>query len=57
MAKFTVTQLENRVNALNESMIKHGLLHKDYKQWESSRNYYVGKLTEMDEQDLKTIEI
>lgn len=57
MAKFTVTQLENRVKALNDKMMKEGEIHKDYKKWESSRNYYVGKLTEMDEYDLRTIEI
>ncbi len=57
MAKLTVTQLEKKVQELNDLMLTNGLLHKDYKKWESSRNYYVGKLTEMDEHDLKTIEI
>lgn len=57
MAKLTATQLEKRVQALNEQMTKHGEKHPDYKQWQSSRNYYVNKLTEMDEYDLVTIEI
>lgn len=57
MPKFTATQLEKRVAALNKEMQKHGENHPDYKKWESSRNYYVNKLTEMDEYDLLTIEI
>ncbi|MCI2229555.1 hypothetical protein MC378_10285 [Polaribacter sp. MSW13] len=57
MAKFTVTQLEKRVADLNTEMMKHGERHENYKQWQSSRNYYVNKLTEMDEYDLQTIEI
>lgn len=57
MAKVTVTQLENRVKSLNDKMMKEGEKHPDFKQWQSSRNYYVNKLTEMDEYDLQTIEI
>ena len=57
MAKFNITQLENRIGALNEKMLKEGENHDDYKSWEQSRNYYVAKLTEMDENDLLTIEI
>jgi hypothetical protein len=57
MAKFTVTLLENRVKALNDEMLKEGENHPKYKHWEASRNYYVSKLSEMDEYDLKTIEI
>lgn len=57
MAKYTVQQLENSAKALNEQMLKHGESHKDYKKWESSRNYYVSKLTQMDEYNLQTIEI
>lgn len=57
MPKLTSTQLEKRVASLNEQMQKHGEKHPEYKQWQSSRNYYVNKLTEMDEYDLLTIEI
>lgn len=57
MANLTVSQLEHRVKCLNDKMLKEGEKHPDYKQWQSSRNYYVNKLTEMDEYDLKTIEI
>ena len=57
MAKFTVKLLEGRVKGFNDKMILEGEKHPKYKQWEASRNYYVNKLSEMDEYDLKTIEI
>jgi hypothetical protein len=57
MANFTVTQLEGSVKALNDEMLIHGEKHPKYKEWKTSRNYYVSKLSEMDEYDLKTIEI
>ena len=55
--KVNETHIEMRIKRLNEQMQLHGENHKDYKQWESSRNYYVAKLSYMDENDLKTIEI
>jgi hypothetical protein len=57
MAKYTVLQLEKKVRALTNEMIKIGEQGKKYKQLESTRSYYVGKLSDMDENDLLTIEI
>lgn len=58
MAQFTVTQIEDKVKALNEKMMHfEAQKHPKYYQWEANRNFYVSKLTEMDEYDLKTIEI
>lgn len=57
MAKFTVTQLEKKVEALNNWLMNNKDSDPKYKQIQQSRNYYVNKLTEMDEYDLQTIEI
>lgn len=57
MAKFTVTQLEKKVEALNHWLMNHKDDHPEAAQIKQSRNYYVNKLTEMDEYDLPTIEI
>tara|TARA_R110002096_G_scaffold369525_1_gene562765 strand:- start:1381 stop:1554 length:174 start_codon:yes stop_codon:yes gene_type:complete len=57
MAKVTVTELENRVATLLNKMEKEGRKHKDYNKWNSSRDYYINKLSYMDEHDLLTIEL
>ena len=57
MAQFTVTQLEAKIAALNAQIEKGGDFHEDCKKWKSGRDYYINKLIEMDEYDLKTIEI
>lgn len=57
MPKLTVENLESRVARLLEQMEMYGRKHKDYKQWSSSRDYYIAKLNYMDENDLQTIEL
>lgn len=56
MAKYTVKQLEERVSLLRKQIETHGKNHPDYKKWQTSSNYYVGKLAYMDDNDLITIE-
>ena len=57
MAKVTATFLENKVAELNDWLQNHHKLDPLYTQKEQQRNYYVSKLSEIDEYDLKTIEI
>jgi hypothetical protein len=57
MAHVTVTMLERKVGVLNAWINNHHKLHHLTAQKLQERNYYVAKLTEMDEHDLKTIEI
>ena len=57
MAKLSVNTLEKRVAELNDWIQNHHELHHLRAQKIQERNYYVAKLTEMDEHDLLTIEI
>jgi hypothetical protein len=57
MAKVTVTWLEHKVAELNDWLKNHHDLHHLTPQKKQKRDYYVWKLTEMDEYDLQTIEI
>lgn len=49
--------LENRVKKLNDWLLHHNEMHHMYKQQKQKRDYYVHKLTEMDDVGAKTIKI
>lgn len=49
--------LERRVNKLNTWLMHHNELHHLYRQQKQKRDYYVHKLTMMDELGTKTIKI
>ena len=49
--------LERRVTKINQWLQHHPETHYMYKQEKQKRDYYVNKLTEMDEYGLKTIKI
>lgn len=55
----TVTKqyLEKKVRDNNDWLQKHHASHPMYKLTEANRNYYVSKLTEMDDLGLETIEL
>ncbi len=55
--KASITYLEKQVSIVNEWLSSHSEKHPDYKKEKSKRDYYVGKICEMDEYDLTTIEI
>ena len=57
MAKVSLQTLQKKVADLNEWLQNHHELHHLRAQKIQERNYYVAKLTEMDEHDLLTIEI
>ncbi len=51
------SHLENRVTELNSWLMNHHKNDPLYAQKQQRRNYYVSKLSYMDEYNLKTIEI
>lgn len=55
----TVTKdwLERKVAGLNEWLTNNGPAHFEFKQKTHNRNYYVNKLIELEENNLKTIKI
>lgn len=55
--KLTAIQIENKVSELNQWLQINTIHHKDYKLKKHSRDYYVSKLTEMDNFSLKKIEV
>ena len=57
MANVSITTLDSKIKALNEWIDNHHSLDPQYQQKTHSRNYHVAKRIEMDEYDLKTIEI
>ncbi len=52
-----IHNLEKRVTLLNDWLFHHPDTHHLYREKAHKRNYYVQKLGEMDEYQLKTIEI
>lgn len=53
----TAPALETRVKNLNDWLQNHPTTHYLYAQKKQNRDYYVRKLCEMDELQLKTIKI
>ena len=49
--------LENKVKSLNEWLQEKKETHFEYKQKLQNRNYYVGKLIELEEQQLTHIKV
>lgn len=57
MGKVTETWLENKIKELNDWIDNHHDQHHLMAQKKQQRDQYAWKLSEMDEYDLKTIEI
>lgn len=49
--------LESKIADLNQWLMENAPVHFQYKQKEHNRNYYVRKLIELEENNLKTIKI
>ena len=57
MAHVSENWLQYKVTALNNWLSNHHKLHHLYKKKQQARDYYVGKICEMEDRNLKTIEI
>ena len=55
--RVTKEWLEHQVNVINATLMNYHHEVAQRQRLESARNYYVSKLVEMDEYDLKVIEI
>lgn len=53
----TKQDLEFRVNNLNSWLKHHPVTHHLYRQYKQRKHYYIVKLGDMDELNLKTIKI
>lgn len=49
--------LERKISELNKWLMNHNEAHFEYKQKLHNRNYYVNKLIELEENNLKTVKI
>lgn len=49
--------LERKINSLNKWLMEHNEAHFEYKQNLHNRNYYVNKLIELEENNLKTVKV
>lgn len=49
--------LEKKIHSLNKWLMEHNDVHFEYKQKLHNRNYYVNKLIELEENNLKTVKI